>query len=261
MVLNGFMEQSNFSVSTRHSYFNLAYSHLLSFLVIFSAIPPTQNLPYLSSKLSNLICYVLVKQKIRKIFFIKALFALRAFGFLITKIKITIPKINIFPIPLRSFSILSLLFRISSVFMHYFSPFLSLTLSPFATSILHRLNSLSVLIASSAPSFLSFHPIPVFSLLVPTSKSCHHFSFSCTLSPQVLRNFLCHTPFIIPVGSGFFNSFPSFLLGCVLSLSLSSIFINLPFALNLSTGIPVSLKGFLSLLLLRDFFLFSPAFR
>jgi hypothetical protein len=99
MVLNGFMEQSNFSVSTRHSYFNLAYSHLFSFLVIFSAIPPTQNLPYLSSKLSNLICYVLVKQKIRKIFFIKALFALRAFGFLITKIKITIPKINIFAIP------------------------------------------------------------------------------------------------------------------------------------------------------------------
>jgi hypothetical protein len=167
MVLNGFMEQSNFSVSTRHSYFNLAYSHLFSFLVIFSAIPPTQNLPYLSSKLSNLICYVLVKQKIRKIFFIKALFALRAYGFLITKIKITIPKINIFPIPLRSFSILSLLFHISyhsSVFMHYFSPFLSLTLSPFATSILHRLNSLCVLIASSAPSFLYLSIQYLFSL-------------------------------------------------------------------------------------------------
>jgi hypothetical protein len=134
MVLNGFMEQSNFSVSTRHSYFNLAYSHLLSFLVIFSAIPPTQNLPYLSSKLSNLICYVLVKQKIRKIFFIKALFALRAFGFLITKIKITIPKINIFPIPLRSFSILSLLFHISYLFRLHalFLPF------PFSHSLSFR---------------------------------------------------------------------------------------------------------------------------
>jgi hypothetical protein len=46
-------------------------------------------------------------------------------------------------------------------------------------------------------------PIPTFSLLVPTSKSRHHFSFSCTLSPQVL-----------PVVSGFFDSFPSFLLVC-----------------------------------------------
>jgi hypothetical protein len=33
--------------------------------------------------------------------------------------------------------------------------------------------------------FLSFHPIPVFSLLVARSKSPHHFPFSCAFSPQV----------------------------------------------------------------------------
>jgi hypothetical protein len=65
------------------------------------------------------------------------------------------------------------------------------------------LSCLSLLIAHSAPSFLSFPPILTFSLLVPTSKSRHHFSFSCTLSPQVL-----------PVVLGFFDSFPSFLLVC-----------------------------------------------
>jgi hypothetical protein len=67
--------------------------------------------------------------------------------------------------------------------------------------------SIFLLIAHSAPSFLSFHPVPVFSLLV-------HFAFSCTFSPQVLRNFLCHTPLTLPVVSGFFNSFSSFLLVC-----------------------------------------------
>jgi hypothetical protein len=62
--------------------------------------------------------------------------------------------------------------------------------------------SLSLLIAHSA---LSFHPIPVISLLIPTS-------FCCTLSPQVFQNFLCHTLLTLPVVSGFFDCFPSFLL-------------------------------------------------
>jgi hypothetical protein len=83
------------------------------------------------------------------------------------------------------------------VFIQYFSSFLSLRLSHFATSILHMLNCLSLLIAHSAPSFLSFQPIPVFSLLLPTSESRHHLFLSCTLSPQVLWNFLCHTPLLL----------------------------------------------------------------
>jgi hypothetical protein len=124
--------------------------------------------------------------------------------------------------PSSSISLSSILspFRLHSVFFPVpFSP----SLSHFATSIPHVLNCLSLLIAHSAPSFLSFHPVPVFSFLVPTYKSRHHFSFFCTLSPQVLRNFLCHTPFILPVVSA------------VSLFSLSSTFIHLFFALNLST--------------------------
>jgi hypothetical protein len=82
--------------------------------------------------------------------------------------------------------------------------------------------SLFLLVAHSAPSFLSFRPIPVFSLLVSTSISRHHFSLFCTVSPQVLRNFLCYTPSLILS-----------LLSCLsvsLSLSISSTFIHLSFA-------------------------------
>jgi hypothetical protein len=125
-----------------------------------------------------------------------------------------------------------------SVFIQYFSPFLSLPLFHFTTSIPHVLNGLSRLIALSALSFLSFCPIPFFSLLVPTSKSRPHFPFFCTLSPQELRNSLYHTPLILPVVSGFIFS----LLSCLsvsLSVSLSSTFIHLPLALNLSTSSPV----------------------
>jgi hypothetical protein len=111
------------------------------------------------------------------------------------KIKITIQKKMFLSIPhpfLFSFcpsfsiSLSSIIspFRLHSVFFP--------SLSHFATSIPHVLNCLSLLIAHSAPSFLSFRPVPVFSFLVPTSKSRHHFSFFSTLSPQVLRNFLCH---------------------------------------------------------------------
>jgi hypothetical protein len=124
--------------------------------------------------------------------------------------------------------------NLPSVFIQYFSPFLCLPLSQFATSIPHVLNRLSLPIAHSPLFFLSSHPIPVFCLLIPTSESPHHFSFSCTLSPQVLQNFLCHTPLILPVVPRFSDSFPSLLLVRVFSLSLSSTFIHLLFALNLS---------------------------
>jgi hypothetical protein len=73
-----------------------------------------------------------------------------------------------------------------------FSPFLSLPLSHFATSIRHVLDCLCLIITHFAPSFLSFHPISVLSLLIPTSESCHHFSLFCILFPQILRNFLFH---------------------------------------------------------------------
>jgi hypothetical protein len=132
--------------------------------------------------------------------------------------------------------------------------FLSLSLSHFATFIPHVLNCLSFLIAHSAPCFLSFRLIPVSSLLNPTSKSRHHFSFFCTLSPQVFQNFLCHTPLILPVVSGFFDSLPSFLL-CVSALH-SSIFL----LLSSFHFFTIPLVVFLSFLLLHVLFLFSPAF-
>jgi hypothetical protein len=77
----------------------------------------------------------------------------------------------------------------------------------------------------------------VFSLLVPTSKSRDHFSFFCPLSPQVFRNFLCHTPLILPLVSGCFDSFPSFLLFCIF-VSFTQLYIH-PSAFcsfNLSTS-------------------------
>jgi hypothetical protein len=106
-------------------------------------------------------------------------------------------------------------------------------------------------------SFLSFHPVPVLSLLVPTSKSRHNFSFFCTLSPQLLRNFLCYTPLIFPVVSGFFDSFPSFLFVCVF-VPFTQLYIHPssfdPQSFHFFTGIPVSLIVFLALLLFRVFF-------
>jgi hypothetical protein len=140
------------------------------------------------------------------------------FGIPDYKHKNTISKINIFSLSPTSFFFypfppLPYLFRPSylpCVFIQYFSPFFSLLLSHFSTSIPHVLNCLSLLIAHSAPSFLSFHPIPVFSFFVPTSKSRLHFSFFCTFSPPVLRNFTCYTPLILPVVSGFFDYFHFF---------------------------------------------------
>jgi hypothetical protein len=119
-------------------------------------------------------------------------------------IKITIPKINLFfyPPPL---SISNFLFSPSSSLSSILTPFRlhlvflpippSPSLSHFSTFFPQALNYLSLLIAHSVPSFVSFHPMSVFSLLVPTSKSRYHFSFSS----QILRNFLCHTPLKLPV--------------------------------------------------------------
>jgi hypothetical protein len=135
-------------------------------------------------------------------------------------------KFCLFPTPFLfpSVPLFSYLFHPShlpSVFIQYFSPlFLSFSFR-YIHSTCAQL-SLSLLLAHSAPSFLSFRPIPVFSLLVFTSKSRHHFSFFCTVSPQVLRNFLCYTPYLILS-----------LLSCLsvsLSLSSSSTFIHLAFA-------------------------------
>jgi hypothetical protein len=108
-------------------------------------------------------------------------------------------KKHFFPIPVLSFSILSLLFHISFIYPVPLPPLFSIF----------------------PRSFLSFRPIPVFSLLVPTSKSSHHFSLFCTLSPQVLRNFLYHTFLILPVVSGFFDSLP-----CVLLVPVNQLYIH-----------------------------------
>jgi hypothetical protein len=121
-------------------------------------------------------------------------------------------------------------YYLPSAFIQYFSPF-----SPFLS--FRYIHSTCAQLARSVPSFLSFPPIPIFSLLVPTSKSRHHFSFSCTLSLQILRNFLCYTPLILPVVSGFFDSYPSFLLVCVF-VPFTQLYIHQsPFALNLSTSL------------------------
>jgi hypothetical protein len=139
------------------------------------------------------------------------------------------------------FSILPLLFHIS--FIHPISlpssfgisPRSFLSLSHFATSIPHVFNCLSLLIAHSAPSFLSFRPLPGFSLLVPTSTLTIIFFFHLhSLSPSIPE--FPHTPLILPV---YLDSLIPALLSCLsvsLSLSRSSTFIHLPFALNLSTS-------------------------
>jgi hypothetical protein len=127
-------------------------------------------------------------------------------------IKITIPKKNFFSFyrPPLSSSILSLLFHISfihSISLQYFSLFFSLPLSHLAASIPH-------LLSSPRSTFRTFFPLllPLFSLLVSTPESRHHFSLSCTLSPQKLWNFLYHKPLILPSFPSFFDSLPLFLL-------------------------------------------------
>jgi hypothetical protein len=123
---------------------------------------------------------------------------------------ITITFLFISPTPFFLYSFPPLLYLflpsyLPSVFIQYFSTFLSLPLS------LISLYCLSFLKAHSAPSFLSFHPIPVFSLLIPTSKSRHHFSFFSLPLPR----YSGISSIMLTVVSGFFHSFPSFLLVCV----------------------------------------------
>jgi hypothetical protein len=177
--------------------------------------------------------------------------------YIIKNIKIRIPKIT-FPTSFLfySFPPVSYLFHPSylpPVFIQHFSPSPSLPLSNFATSIPHVRNGLSRLITHSPTSFLSFH---AFSLLVPTSKCRHHSSFFCTLFPQVLRNFLCHT-FLLYLD---FLFFPFFLACLCLYPFHSALYMHPSFFRSQSshffTGIPVSLvvlSLFLSLLVLRFF--------
>jgi hypothetical protein len=87
--------------------------------------------------------------------------------------------------PLLSFSILSPPFHFSfihlpAVFAPYFSPFPSLPLSHFAACV-RSSHCRRRRVTSCTLSLL--RPIPVLSLLVPTSESRHHFSLSHTLSP------------------------------------------------------------------------------
>jgi hypothetical protein len=97
-----------------------------------------------------------------------ALFVLRAFRFLhVIQFYLKSNNSNFFftffflsPTPFFFHSVLPFpyLFHppyLPSVFSQYFSPFLSLPLSHFATSIPQVLNCLSLLIACSVPSFLS----------------------------------------------------------------------------------------------------------
>jgi hypothetical protein len=130
-------------------------------------------------------------------------FALRAFGFLITNIKITIycsPS-------LLSFSILSPLFLILSSISLPSSPHISPHSLLFLSLISpHMFDLLTVLASPPAPSLslslFSFLPIPVLSLLVPTSATRYHFPLSHTLSP-------------LPIVLRFSYSLSSLLLICV----------------------------------------------
>jgi hypothetical protein len=117
------------------------------------------------------------------------------------------------------------------------------------------LDYLSLLIAHSAPTFLSFHPISVVFLLVLTSESRHHFSLCCTVPPPRYSGIssVIHLSYSLLY---YLDSLSLSLLSCLsvsLFLSLNSTFFRFPFALNLSTSLS-------SLLRLHVLFLFSPAF-
>jgi hypothetical protein len=133
-------------------------------------------------------------------YFSLSFFAFSVFSFFRCSLSFLSSIFNCYCSPIF-FSILSLLFHIS--FIHPISLPSSLrALFPSSLSFryIHSTRarlSLSLFITHSAPSFLSFHPIPVLSLLVPTSKSRHHFSLSCTLSPQVyIDSFLLVLAFV-----------------------------------------------------------------
>jgi hypothetical protein len=138
--------------------------------------------------------------------------------------EITIPKIITFflsiPHPFLLPFCLSFSISLSSILSPFclHSVFLPI---PFAPSLsfryIHSTCAQLSLSPRSTPSFFSFRPIPVLSLLVPTSKSRHHFSFFCTLSlPRYCGiSSVIHLSYSLPVVSGFFDSLPSFLLVCL----------------------------------------------
>jgi hypothetical protein len=165
----------------------------------------------------------------------------------------------LFPTPLLlyPFPPLPYLFHpsyLSSVLAQYFSPFLFLPLSHFTASSPHMLDRLSLLTAHPAHSFLLLHPVPVLSLLVPTSKSRHHFPFFRALSPQIHRNILCHAPLILPVVPRFSDSLYSLLLVRI-SVPLAQLSTHpssfRSHSFHFLTGIPVPPAVLLSLLLIR----------
>jgi hypothetical protein len=133
------------------------------------------------------------------------------------------------------------------------------------TPILQKMDSSDCFPSTHTPHSTSctFFPLlpsnTLFSLHFPTSESRHHFLFCCTLSPQVLRNFLCHIP---PCYSGFFNSLPSFLVVRVF-VPFTEFYIH-PYSFcsqsfHFFTDIPVPLVVFVLLLLLRVLF-FLPSY-
>jgi hypothetical protein len=186
-----------------------------------------------------------------------ALFALLAFRFLITT-KIQFQKLTFFShsLPL-SFSILALLFHISFIHPISLPPSLSISPSPLPSFLSFRRihsprarSSLFFLAAHPSPSLFSFRPIPVLSLLVPTSKSRHHF--------------ICHTPLTLLVVPRFSNSRPSlflvrvFVLLAQLRTHLSSFRSH---SFHFLTGISVPPAVPLSLLLILVLFRLSIALR
>jgi hypothetical protein len=150
---------------------------------------------------------------------INHLFALQAFGFLMTNTKITITKFNIFSPP-RSSSILSLLFHIFFIHLISLPSSFSISLRSFLSLSLislHPFHMCSIpLSLSPHTTFCTFFPllpsIPIFSLLVPTSS--------------LFFLFLRHTPLILPVVSRFFPFFLACLCLCPFHSALhSSIFL------------------------------------
>jgi hypothetical protein len=178
--------------------------------------------------------------------------------------KITVPKKKHFSFyPSSSISLSSIL----SPFCH--SVFLPVPFSPFLSFLYTHSTCVQLSIFFHTRStFCTFFPllpsnVCFFSFFIPTSTSRHHFSFLCTLSSQVLRNFLCRIPFILPVVSGFFDSLPSVLLIWVF-VPFTQLYIH-PSSFCLQSfhffsGISVPPVGFLYLVL-RVLFLFSPTFR
>jgi hypothetical protein len=133
----------------------------------------------------------------------------------------------------------------SSVFIQYFSPFLPsvISLHPFQLF-------LSLLVAHSAPSFLSFHP-NLFSLssFPHLNISIIFLSFALSLPSCSGISCVIHLSYFLLYLDSLILSL-LFCLSVSLFLSFSSTCIHLPFALNLYTS---SLIVYFSLLLLRVF--------